>query len=439
MPSSPLVLILMGVGLLLIMGCLAGAFTVLRRKRVIDDLPTSKTQGVFIGLTELKGTAESEHPFIGYLSGVKCVYYNWRVEEEWRRTVTQTHTDSKGHVTTSTRTESGWKQVAAGGEKAPFYLKDDSGLIQVVPDGAKVTDNSVFSRTVTPADALYYSDGPQMTIANSTYHRRFSERALPLHAMLYVLGQARERQDTVAAEIAQDKKRETFIISTKTEKQISRGYAGWFWMWTVFGILIAVGTGIGWMYNAVNGSLNWQPPVILGLAYLLAFLLIYLWTTYNNLVNLHHRVEQGWSQLDVQIKRRFDLIPNLVKAVESFRQYEQATQTTLANMRRQLEATPAGVAGPDYQGLNISLRVLIENYPDLKASENFLKLQNGLEDCEQRIALARDYFNQIATFYNTRLEIVPERFVAVLAGMKPRQLMGAAQFERAAVKVVLAE
>src|SRR5512135_3506048 len=100
MLSSPLVPVLIGAGLLLIIGCLAGAFTVLRKKRVIDDLPTSKTQGVFIGLTELKGTAESEHPFIGYLSGVRCVYYNWRVEEEWRRTVTETHTDSKGHVTT---------------------------------------------------------------------------------------------------------------------------------------------------------------------------------------------------------------------------------------------------------------------------------------------------------------------------------------------------
>ena len=439
MLGSPLVPILIGVGLLLITGCLAGAFTVLRKKRVIDDLPTSKTQGVFIGLTELKGTAESEHPFIGYLSGVKCVSYNWRVEEEWRRTVTQTHTDSKGHVTTSTRTESGWKQVADGGEKGPFYLKDDSGLIQVVPDGANVTDNSVFSRTVTPADALYYSQGPQMTIANSTHHRRFSERALPLHAVLYVLGQARERQDTVAAEIAQDKKSQMFIISTKTEKQISRGYAGWFWMWTIFGLLISVGMGIVWMYNAANVRLSWQPPVILGLVYFLVFLLIYLWTTYNNLINLHHRVEQGWSQVDVQIKRRFDLIPNLVKAVEGFRQYEQETQTTLASMRRQMEATPEGVAGPDYQGLNISLSVLIEKYPEIKANESFLNLQKSLQDCEQRIALARDYFNQIATFYNTRLEIIPERYVAVLARLKPGQLMSAAQFERAEVKVVLAD
>ena len=411
----------------------------MRKKRVIDDLPTSKTQGVFIGLTELKGTAESEHPFIGYLSSVKCVYYNWRVEEEWRRTVTETHTDSKGHVTTSTRTESGWKQVASGGEKAPFYLKDDSGLIQVVPDGASITDNSVFNQTVTPVDPLYYSKGPQTTIANSTHHRRFSERALPLHAMLYVLGEARERQDTVAAEIAQEKKGQMFIISTKTEKQISRGYAGWFWMWTLFGLLIAVGTGIGWAYNAAGTSLSWQLPVILGLAYLLVFLLIYLWTTYNNLINLHHRVEQGWSQVDVQIKRRFDLIPNLVKAVEGFRQYEQETQTTLALMRRQMEATPAGEAGPDYQGLNISLSILIEKYPDLKASENFLKLQQSLQDCEQRIALARDYFNQIVTFYNTRLEIIPERYVALLARLKPRQLMSAAQFERAVVKVVLAD
>jgi len=77
-------------GLLLILGCLTGAFWVLRKKRTIDDLPTSKTQGVFIGLSELKGSAESEPPFSGYLSGVKSVLNHWKVEEEWRRTGTET-------------------------------------------------------------------------------------------------------------------------------------------------------------------------------------------------------------------------------------------------------------------------------------------------------------------------------------------------------------
>jgi hypothetical protein len=80
----------------------------------------------------------------------------------------------------------------------------------------------------------------------------------------------------------------------------------------------------------------------------------------------------------------------------------------------------------------------MEHYPDLKASESFLRLQQALVDAEQRIALARDYFNDIATFYNTRIEIVPDRFVASLARLHPQMLMSAADFERAPIQVKLA-
>jgi hypothetical protein len=84
-----------------------------------------------------------------------------------------------------------------------------------------------------------------------------------------------------------------------------------------------------------------------------------------------------------------------------------------------------------------TLRVVVEDYPDLKASELFLKLQKELSDTEQRIALARDYFNQIVTFYNTRLEIVPDTLLAKMMGLKPAVLMAAADFERAPMVVHL--
>jgi hypothetical protein len=424
--------------LLLMTGCLAGAFYTLRKKRIIDDLPTSRTQGVFIGLAELKGTAESEKPFSGYLSGAKCVSYAWRVEEQWRRTVTETYRDSKGHMQTRTRTESGWKQMAAGEEQSPFYLKDDSGLIRVNPQGAKLHDNSTFNQTVTPASPLYYDKGPAGAIAHTTMHRRFTEHALPLHSRIYLLGQARQREDVVAAEIAQDKNAAMFLISTQTEKQISRGYAVWFGVWTMLGLLCATGGGAGWTLLADN-QFTWGKPMIMAAIYLALLLLVYIWTTYNNLINLHHRVEQGWSQVDVQLKRRHDLIPNLVQVVEGYRQFESDTQSVLTALRGQMEATPTGQPGPDYQGLSLSLRVLSEKYPDLKAAGNFLQLQKSLTDTEQRIALARDYFNQVATFYNTRLEIIPERYVAALARLKARQLMSAADFERAPISVQMAE
>lgn len=84
------------------------------------------------------------------------------------------------------------------------------------------------------------------------------------------------------------------------------------------------------------------------------------------------------------------------------------------------------------------LDIIVERYPELKASESFLQLQHALADTEQRIALARDYFNNIATFYNTRLDIIPDRFVAAMARLHPQDLLAAADFERAPVHIQLA-
>ena len=176
----------------------------------------------------------------------------------------------------------------------------------------------------------------------------------------------------------------------------------------------------------------------MGGGYVVVWMLVWVWTEYNSLINLHHRVEQGWSQVDVQLKRRYDLIPNLAQAVEGYKKYENETQSVVTQLRGQMEATPPGVAGPDYKGVAPLLLSEIERYPDLKANESFLKLQESLVDTEQRIALARDYFNDIATFYNTRLGIIPDRYVAALAGLRPQTLMSATDFERALVKVNLA-
>jgi hypothetical protein len=407
----------------------------LRRKRLIDDLPTSKTQGVFIGLAELKGTAESDMPLTSYLAGVRCVQYTWQIDEHWSRTVHETYTDSKGHTQTRTRTESGWSRIAGDSQSIPFYLKDDTGVIRIVPEGATINSVNTFNETCSPNNALYFGKGPEREIANSTHRRRFRETALSLHTMLYVMGKARERQDVVAAEIAYDKNAPMFLISTKTEKQISTGYGRWFWFWLILGLGTAIGGTVAWnMLEKLHAGISWQTLAGAAGGFIVALLLGWVWTVYNSLINLHHMVEQGWSQVDVQLKRRHDLIPNLVKTVEGYRTYESETQQVLTELRAQAEA----MAGPDSKGVAPMLRMIIERYPELKASESFLRLQQALVDTEQRIALARDYFNDVVTFYNTRLEIIPDRFVADLARLHPQTLMSAADFERAPIEVKLA-
>ncbi len=419
--------------------CLIVAFRFFHKKRLIDDLPTSKVLGVFIGLVELKGTAESESPLTSRLAGVSCVLYEWHVDEHWSRTVVETYHDSKG-THTRTRHESGWKTVAKGSDSAPFYLKDDTGIIRIQPAGAKIEDNEVFDKTVTRTDALYFGKGPANEIANTDHRRRFQETAIPLHTPLYVVGQARQREDIVAAEVANDKNNQLFITSTRTEKQVSTGYGIWLWVWALLGLILAIaGVLIGNLTRPLLLRMNWEPYVIAVGGYIFTIAIAWIWTVFNSLVGVRQRVQQAWAQVDIQLKRRYDLIPNLIEAVEGYAAHEREVQELVTRLRQQMTATPPGITGPDYSGFSPSLQVTVERYPDLKSSELFLKLQQSLTETEQRIALARDYFNNIASFYNARLELVPDRFIAKSMKLRPQTLLSAADFERAPVQIKLAD
>ena len=429
------------VGLLIAIFSLVASLRADRRKRLIDNLPTSKTQGVFIGLVELKGTVQCEQPLVSYLAGAQCVYYSFDVEERWSRWVTETVSDGKGGTRTITRQESGWTSVASRVESTPFYVQDDTGSLLVRPEGARIEALGVFSETCSPMNALYYAKGPAGGIMNSDHVRRFSETAIPLQAPLFIIGQARERQDVVAPEIAVDPNAREFLISVRTEEQVSSGLGWQIWLFFFLGAIAAPG-GHVLRDLALNQEIT---PLSIGI-YIGEFsLYVFLWTigwivtVYNSLVELRQRVEQGWGQVDIQLKRRHDLIPNLVDTVKGYRDHETSTQTALAALRSQLSATPPGQAGDDFRSVQGQINILKEAYPELKADTNFLALQQSLSDTEQRIALARSYFNSIATFYNTRLQVVPDRFIAALGRMKPRALMEANDFERAEVKVDLGE
>jgi hypothetical protein len=403
---------------------------------LIDNLPTSKTTGAFIGLVELTGAAETAQPLVSYLAGTPCVCYQWSVEEDWSREVTTTHTDQDGHTHTETHTESGSTTVAHGGEMIPFYLQDDCGVILIRPEGAKLEPVTMFSKACGPKDPLYYGKGPRQRVMDSDDYRHFVERGIPQHAMLYVMGQARERQDAVAAEIAADRRAPIFLISTRSQQQVSSGAKWGERIWALFALLLTVGGVVAWDLVTRAGrepQLGLYAAAAAGCVALGA--LVWVWMVFNSLVDLRQRVREAWSLVDVQLKRRADLIPNLVAAVQGGRDYEKRVQTELAALRGQLAATPPGVAGPDHAALAKTVVAIAERCPELKADAAFLGLQKNLVETEERIALARGYFNEIAAHYNTRLEIVPERFVAALAAMRPQTLMAAADFERAAVKV----
>ena len=408
-----------------------GSLRFLRRRRLLADIPTSKADGVFIGFVELKGTAESGRPLTSYLAEEPCVHYAWSVEEHWSHTYTETYRDTDGKTKTRTRTDSGWKTVAEGGEMIAFYVADETGAVRVDPSGAKMEVLEIYSERCRRGDPLYYGKGPPIAVTHSTHERRFHEEGLPLGTALYVVGQARERDDIVAPEIAASPDAPLFLISTRTEAEVGSGMTGWAWFLGILAMLLAAGGAL------VSASDNPEaaPWAIAGAAggALAAWAVGWIWTAYNSLVNLRQRVRQAASLVDVELKRRADLIPNLVAAVEGLRGHERETQEEVAELRAQAGATRPGEPGPDPRALLPGVRAVVERYPELRAQEAFLKLQEELAETEQRLALARSYFNDIATFYNSRLEHVPDRFLAALGTMRPATLIGASDFERAPV------
>lgn len=402
-----------------------------RRKRLLHVLPTSRTQGVFVGFVELKGTAESEVPLTSWLSSRICVLYSWSVQEHWRRTVQETYRDQQGNTRTRTRVESGWTTVDSGGEMQPFYLKDDTGCVLVRPEGADIRQVTFLSETCGPSHPLYYGRGPAGAIMNSTHDRRFVETGIPLHEELFIVGQARERSDIVAPEIAAHKAAPMYLVTAESEEQVLKrlGFSQGAW-WFVSG---AAAGGAGWLAAELPGCLMALA------AWVLLWGLGWVITVFNSLIDSRNRMRQGLSLLDVQLQRRHDLIPPLVSVVQGLSAHESDVQETIAALRGQQSATHPGQPGTDFHGMAGRIQILAEKYPVLRTDDAFAGLQHQLIETEQRIALARAYFNDVASAWNTRIELFPDSILASFARFRRQPLLEAEEFERARVDVKLAE
>jgi len=158
--------------------------------------------------------------------------------------------------------------------------------------------------------------------------------------------------------------------------------------------------------------------IILGVVVVL--LAVFLIGIYNSLVQLRQRVQNAWSQVDVQLKRRYDLIPNLVNAVKGYAQHEKATFESVTQARNM--AMNAGNLQEQMQAENMisnalrSLFAVAEAYPELKANTNFLQLQSELTDTEGKIAYARQFYNDTVQKFNTKVELFPNNLVAGMLG-----------------------
>ncbi|HJP80962.1 MAG TPA: LemA family protein [Candidatus Saccharimonadales bacterium] len=162
--------------------------------------------------------------------------------------------------------------------------------------------------------------------------------------------------------------------------------------------------------------------IVLGVVVLLA---LFLWMTYNSLVTLKVRVDEAWSDITVQLKRRLDLIPNLVNSVKGYAQHESSVFEKVTEARatalnaKGVKETAA--AENQFEGALKSLFAVAESYPDLKANQNFIQLQQELVDTEDKIQASRRFYNGGVRDLNTKIQIFPNNIFAGMLGFKQRE------------------
>jgi LemA protein len=176
--------------------------------------------------------------------------------------------------------------------------------------------------------------------------------------------------------------------------------------------------------------------IVLGVVLVLVLALVYF---YNRFVTLRNRVENAWAQVDVQLKRRYDLIPNLVETVKGYAAHERETFEAVTNARARAQAAQGPAEQGQAEGLLGQalgrLFAVAEAYPELQADENFRQLQEELAQTENRIAVSRQVYNDTVLTYNTAIQTVPGVFVARPFGFSEREFFEVEDAAREAPRV----
>ena len=179
--------------------------------------------------------------------------------------------------------------------------------------------------------------------------------------------------------------------------------------------------------------------IIIGI---IALLIIFIVANYNGLVRVRNQMRNAWAQIDVQLKRRYDLIPNLMETVKGYMKHERETLEAVTNARNLAQGASGASVGErskiegELSGALAKLMVVVENYPDLKANQNFLALQEELTSTENKIGFSRQYYNDSVLRLNNKVQMFPSNIVAAMTGFKTGEFFEVtATAEREAPKV----
>ncbi len=172
---------------------------------------------------------------------------------------------------------------------------------------------------------------------------------------------------------------------------------------------------------------------------IIILLLLFFVGSYNGLVSLRNKVKDQWAQIDVQLKRRFDLIPNLVETVKGYAKHEKQTLENVIKARNSFVSAKSPEeemkANGELSNAISKLFALAESYPDLKANTSFNKLQDELSETENKISYARQFYNDNVLAYKNKIEMFPSNIIANMFGFKPEPFFEASETEKENVKV----
>ena len=172
---------------------------------------------------------------------------------------------------------------------------------------------------------------------------------------------------------------------------------------------------------------------------LIVFFVLIYFGYYNRIIRLENRIDNSWAQIDVQLKRRTDLIPNLMETVKGYAKHEKTVFENVTRARAALMGAgtveEAAAANNMLTGALKSLFAVAENYPQLKANENFKLFQEQLDGIESKIAYARQFYNDSVLAYNNTIQMIPGNFFAAMMGKRPEQYFEIAETAREAPKV----
>ena len=176
--------------------------------------------------------------------------------------------------------------------------------------------------------------------------------------------------------------------------------------------------------------------IILGVVVVITLFVISL---FNGLIRLKNEVGNSWAQINVQLKRRFDLIPNLIETVKGYAKHEKELLTKITEARSAVMSAQSvegkAKASGELSNTLKSLFAVAENYPDLKANTNFLQLQEELTGTENKIAYSRQHYNDVVMIFNNNIEVFPNNMIAGVLGFKQKDLFAVPDAERKPVKV----